>query len=83
MDGITRSDLSARLRAKAARLRESALLIHDSRWREVFFASALLFEEAAAEIDQLHSDLFWSDTLHQDTKLQLKRLQEQVASKTH
>ena len=79
----TRSDLSARLRVKAARLRESAGLIYDVKWREVFITTAVLFEEAAAEIDQLHSDLVWSDILHDDTKAQLKRLQQEVAEKPH
>lgn len=79
----TRSDLSSRLRVKSARLRESMALIYDVKWREVFLATAEMFDEAATEIDQLHSDLVWSEILHDDTKAQLKRLREQLANKSH
>lgn len=82
-DAATRSDLASRLRVKSARLRESTMLIYDVKWREVFIATAELFDEAATEIDQLHSDLVWSEILHDDTKAQLKRLREQLANKSH
>lgn len=75
-DDITVSDLSTRLRTKAERLRASLGMVYDVRWREVFIQTAVLFEEAAVEIDSLHSELFWAHTLRQDAQAQLKRLQE-------
>jgi hypothetical protein len=76
-DDITVSDLSTRLRRKAERLRACLGMIYEPKWREIFIQTAVLFEEAATEIDSLRSELFWAHTLRQDAQAQLKRLQQQ------
>lgn len=77
-DDTVTSDLSTRLRLKAQRLRESAHMIYDPKWREVFIKTAVTFEEAATEIDSLHSELFWAHSLRMDAQSQLRKLQEQI-----
>lgn len=79
-EDIAKSDLSTRLRGKAERMRACLGMIYEPKWREVFIATAVLFEEAAKEIDDLRSELFWAHTLRQDAQAQLKRLQQKVAT---
>lgn len=74
-EDLERSDLANRLRRKAERMRACLGMVYDPKWREVFIQTAGLFEEAAKEIDSLHSELFWAHTLRQDAQAQLKRLQ--------
>lgn len=80
MNETTRSDLSSRLRARAQRLRACIPMIYEPKWREIFLMTAILFEETAAEIDSLHSELYWAHALRVDAQAQLKTLQEQIAA---
>lgn len=76
----TRSDASDRLRAKAQRLRACVGLVYDVKWREIFVQTAVILEEAAKEIDSLHSELFWANSLRDDAQAQLRRLREEIAA---
>lgn len=78
-EDITKSDLSDRLLRKAERMRACLGMVYEPKWREVFIATAVLFEEAAKEIDDLRSELFWAHMLRQDAQAQLKRLQRTAA----
>lgn len=73
-----KSDLANRLRNKAQRMRACLGMVYEPKWREIFIATAVLFEEAAKEIEDLNSEVFWAHMLRQDAQAQLKRLQEQA-----